>query len=742
MITCIPKEGKNKYLLKNWRPITLLNVDVKIASASLANRIKPFLKDIISETQQGFIKGRYIGECTRLIFDLLEKTEEDEIPGLLLLLDFEKAFDTLEWSFIDKVLCFLGFGSTFCDWVKALYSGAQSCIISNGHCSNFFDVKRGVRQGDPLSPYLFIIALEIMSAAMKNDPNINGIKIDQSEYLLSQYADDSSLLLDDDENSLKQSLYILEKFSECSGLRANLDKTEAIWVGSRAHSKEKLLPNVKLNWNQTGKFKLLGIKFDIFQEDKTLINFEEKIEKIKTLLNSWHYRDLTYLGKITVIKSLALPIIIQSLTVLPNPPVHIFVELQRLLFGFLWNKKPDKIKRNVIINPYEKGGLKMPHIPSFCFALKMTWIHKLLDPLNNSPWKILLVDQYEKFGGDKIWFMTREGLEEISSHFNSFWRDIFLNWSILCEGSTNTVEGVLAQPIWLNNFLRMNNKTMNMKRWIHADIFFVNDLLDESGEFMSYEVFKNKYNFNANFLNFLSVLHTIPQSWKDIILHSEKLTNITNERFEFVKKNKKSCQFFYKKYLDRYSEMPEKQQTKWCEDLNEEIEDWETIYQKPFRAVKNHKYIMFQFKIFHRILSTNSSLHKFGLKETMLCSFCNETKESILHLFCECSVVKNLWFEISELLKNKCNIDMSFTNKEIILGSDSENTSKDMLMILIKYYIYTCRFNGTVPCILAIISMLKHSYYIEKLSATWYRPPAIGDIIEKKWLPFKTLFET
>ena len=73
---------------------------------------------------------------------------------------------------------------------------------------------------------------------------------------------------------------------------------------------------------------------------------------------------------------------------------------------------------------------------------------------------------------------------------------------------------------------------------------------------------------------------------------------------------------------------------------------------------------------------------------------------------------------------------------------DSENASKDMLMILIKYYIYTCRFNGTVPCILGIISMLKHTYYIEKLSATWYRPPAIGDIIEKKWLPFKTLFET
>ena len=337
LITCIPKEGKSKLYLKNWRPITLLNVDTKIASAALANRIKPFLKSIISETQQGFVQGRYIGECTRLIFDLLEKVEEEDIPGLLLLVDFEKAFDTLEWSFINRALIFLGFGPDFCNWVKALYNNSQSCIINNGHCSNFFNVYRGVRQGDPLSPYLFILSLELMSAAIKYDPEINGIKISNSEYILSQYADDSSLLLDGNEKSLQKSLFILDKFSECAGLRANIDKTEAIWVGSKRSSKEKILPNKNLNWNTTGKFKVLGIKFDLNSEDKTLINFEEKVETIKSLLNTWIYRDLTIMGKITVIKSLALPIIIQSLTVLPNPPSRIINALQNVFFSFLWN---------------------------------------------------------------------------------------------------------------------------------------------------------------------------------------------------------------------------------------------------------------------------------------------------------------------------------------------------------------------------------------------------------------------
>ena len=112
----------------------------------MANRIKPFINQIISETQQGFLRGRYIGECTRLLFDLTEKAKEEDMTGLLILLDFEKVFDILEWSFINKTLIFLGFGPKFAKWVETLYENDKSCIINNGHCSKLFSVNRGVRQ--------------------------------------------------------------------------------------------------------------------------------------------------------------------------------------------------------------------------------------------------------------------------------------------------------------------------------------------------------------------------------------------------------------------------------------------------------------------------------------------------------------------------------------------------------------------------------------------------------------------
>ena len=741
LITCIPKEGKSKFNLKNWRPITLLNVDIKIASAALANRIKPFLKSIISETQQGFIKGRYIGECTRLIFDLIEKVEEEDIPGLLLLIDFEKAFDTLEWSFINRALTFLGFGPDFSRWVQALYSNSKSCITNNGHCSSFFDVKRGVRQGDPLSPYLFILSLELMSAAIKNDASVNGIKINDSEYILSQYADDSSLLLDGNEETLDRSLFILEKFSECAGLRANIDKTEAIWIGSKKGSNEKILPLKNLNWNTSGKFKLLGIKFDLNNDNKTLINFEEKIEKIQSVLNSWIYRDLTLIGKITVIKSLALPIIIQSLTVLPTPPNHIIHRLQQIFFKFLWNDKPDKIKRNVVINEYEKGGLKMPHVLSFCYSLKMSWINKLLDPLNVPPWKTLLIEEYEKFGAENLWLMPGYCIKNISSHFNVFWKDIFHIWSILCEESTDTAQGILSQPIWFNKNLKINNSTVFYPSWSNAGVFFINDLLNDNNRFMTLEEFRDSYHLNVNFIQFHSVLSMIPKTWKNLILQSVKLDYVTSNNLEYIKRNQKSSQFFYKKFLALVSEEPLKQQERWSDELNIEIDNWDQFYQIPYLCTKSKKYIIFQYKILNRILSTNNYLMKCNLKETSLCTFCNETRETLIHIFWDCSIVKSLWLEFADFVFSECNLTFPVSAKNIILGSENSNTLVNLLIILIKYFIYSCRLDGSLPNMNGIKKFIKNSYKIEKMSATFYKTPAAVEKINNKWGPLRDVLE-
>ena len=212
VITCIPKPNKSRISLKNWRPISLLNVIYKLASAVISNRIKKVLDSIINENQKGFIAGRFLGENTRLIYDVLFESKKQNIPGMLLSIDFEKAFDTVSWSFISDVLDYFNFGSSIKTWIGLFQKGSETCILQNGFISEAFNLRRGCRQGDPISPYLFILCAEILGKMVRENNDIKGIFINGKEYKLSQYADDTQLILDGSEKSLKVALNLLKQF--------------------------------------------------------------------------------------------------------------------------------------------------------------------------------------------------------------------------------------------------------------------------------------------------------------------------------------------------------------------------------------------------------------------------------------------------------------------------------------------------------------------------------------------------
>ena len=143
--------------------------------------------------------------------------------------------------------------------INRLYlSCILSCVIQNGFLSEPFTVKRGCRQGDPLSPYIFLLCAEILSRLFKANKAIKGIKIEGTEYLLSQFADDTTVLLDGTENSLNEALNILSKFAIASGLKLNSTETRAVWIGSKKFSGETFNHRLKLDQND---FIILGIKF-------------------------------------------------------------------------------------------------------------------------------------------------------------------------------------------------------------------------------------------------------------------------------------------------------------------------------------------------------------------------------------------------------------------------------------------------------------------------------------------------
>ena len=153
--------------------------------------MKNILSSIVKCDQKVYVKGRYIGKSIRLIRDILEYTEENDISGILFSADFEKAFDLIELAFLFAVLESFGFGPQFIQWVKTFLNNAESCVINNGHSTGYFPLERGTRQGNPLSAYLFILCVESLFIQIREDENIKAIVVGNQEIKLSAYADDA-----------------------------------------------------------------------------------------------------------------------------------------------------------------------------------------------------------------------------------------------------------------------------------------------------------------------------------------------------------------------------------------------------------------------------------------------------------------------------------------------------------------------------------------------------------------------
>ena len=306
------------------------------------------------------MSGRYIGENTRLIYDILHITDKLDIPGLLLIIDFEKAFDSISWKFIEKVLNFLNFGESINKWLKVFYNDISASVVQFGYLSEFFIVQRGCRQGDRLSPYIFLRTLcaEILTRMFKSNKDIKGINIADTEYTLSQFADDTTVMLDGSEKSLNKSLKEFNKFAAASGLKVNASKTRAVWIGSMKFSGETFNHRLKLDWTQND-FVILGIKFSCNIDTIPELNYNEKVKEIRKEIKQWSKRILTPLGRITIIKTLLIAKLNHLFIALPNPGNETILNLNRMLIQFIWQSPTDRIKREVLCQDYYNGGLKM-----------------------------------------------------------------------------------------------------------------------------------------------------------------------------------------------------------------------------------------------------------------------------------------------------------------------------------------------------------------------------------------------
>lgn len=241
-------------------------------------------------------------------------------------------------------------------------------------------MKRGCRQGDPISPYLFLLCAEIMGIMIRNNTLIKGIVVNDNEFKLLQYADDTVLTLDGTQLSLKSALSLVDQFAKFSGLRPNFDKTVCIKIGLLKNNAqvENCCPEYNIKWPQE-PFTVLWTTYCVDSDNDTMIdlNYSNKLQEMKRMIFSWFIRSLTTAGRITVVKTLIIPKITHLLISIPNPQSKTITEIERNLLQYIWNSKTHKVSKNCIIQSYENGGLQMLCLKSFMQSLKTTLIRRL-----------------------------------------------------------------------------------------------------------------------------------------------------------------------------------------------------------------------------------------------------------------------------------------------------------------------------------------------------------------------------
>ncbi|KAJ4940205.1 hypothetical protein JOQ06_026514, partial [Pogonophryne albipinna] len=341
----------------NWRPLTMLCVDYKLLAKVLTDRLGEAMPHLVHVDQTCAVPGRSTRWNLQLLRDAIAWAEDRNLPLMLVALDQTKAFDRVQWRFMFSILERLGFGKVFIRWLRTLYMDVGSSVVVNGYLGDVFRLQSGVRQGCPLSPLLYVLYMEPLAAAIRADKGVRGFLVPGSGGLrvkLSQYADDTTLLLDRDE-CLIRSLQIMEEFGRASGSKLNCAKSSVKFFGKW---RERMDVPGGLAFCP-GPIKVLGVMFE--SAKSASLSWARRLEVVERKVSLWKSRQLTFIGKVLVLKVDILPSLVYLAYIYPLP-VSMRRPLMRLLFGFIWGGRYEYVARGRMLAGVEAGGRDVPHL--------------------------------------------------------------------------------------------------------------------------------------------------------------------------------------------------------------------------------------------------------------------------------------------------------------------------------------------------------------------------------------------
>ncbi|GKV47995.1 hypothetical protein SLEP1_g54839 [Rubroshorea leprosula] len=402
-IILIPKK-LNVGNLKDYRPISLIGCVYKLLSKVLANRLKAVLPGIISETQLAFLGGRQLVDGVLVLNEMVEEVKRRKQSAFIFKADFAKAYDCVDWTFLEWMMDRLGFGIKWRGWIMECLSTTRMSVLINGSPTEEFKARKGLQQGDPLSPFLFLMIGEGLNGLVQkvvSEGLLRGIEVGKRGLVISllQFADDTIIMGKADTENIFMVKTILRWFELMSGLQINFSKSNIYGYNLPVRWVEGSASMMRCGVGKS-HFSYLGMPVDGNPGNKKL--WEPLVNKFRAKLAIWKATSLSFGGRLTLLNSVlsALPTFYMSLFLIPNSVMTELISIQR---KFLWGgvegqRKISWVKWDKVCGSKIKGGLGVMDLRRKNWALLGKWWHRFGEDVE-SLWKRIVSEKY--YGGKR-----------------------------------------------------------------------------------------------------------------------------------------------------------------------------------------------------------------------------------------------------------------------------------------------------------------------------------------------------
>ena len=499
-------------------------------------------------------------------------------------------------------------------------------------------------------------------------------------------------------------------------------------IGSLINKETRTTQNIKSVKEMT----ILGIKINCDASNVTDTNILAKIPTIKRDIHQWNRRGLTPIGKICILKTLLISKLVHIFTALPNPSEQCLKDLEKLCFEFVWGSKVDKVKRTKLIQKYYKDGLNMIDLKCFIKSLKISWLKRLLR--SNADWntsnlnELPEIHQFLMYGHKKLRLLQ-------TNTTNPFYSDLIGAWAEYNEQYRPSIEQIISENIWFSNWTKFDMSII--KKWNHKGLRFISDLYNpKTGTIYSRHNLEQIYGIRVNFLCYAALIRSLPKDIQKQVNKSLITNPIIPNKISQITTDKKFSRTAYAIFVEQKRSNNDtsnaRLRSKWTADIGDFVEG---SLQMLMNATTFTYIIYFHFKIIHRIYASNSLLYKIRIAENNLCTFCEQQRETIYHLFWQCPKTQIFIKEILSHIKDTYLINININKVQWFFLTDL--SSIEMLIVtLIKIHIHKSRLKLIIPSIRICIEQIKTEMNKEYIIAKTNNKL---EHFERKWKNLKQL---